>query len=1012
MLPELTLLSAPQILYHNNIVDLLGYFWEPYGGVGRVRYAPVLMLEFTEQGSLRMFLELGPKLGIGRSIELCVNVCQALLTLHHEIKLMGRHIGVFHGDLKPELVPERFFEDKEKNSYVAKLCDLGSCLRYLHDTPLRLNEVPPGTDGWKSPELSGSPDSHISPLFSDIFAFGMLVAYIILGKDLYRLPEVEEFLMSRYFKSPRFKDLYETSQVSHEHPNMSAAQQWMINNHFELFVECILRAVERLELPKREREIVNSILRQTLVFVPEQRAASFSDLLATLGTDHAKSKHRSPIEPIVNTLEDPSSRLSVHWALVLVTAMATMHHLFHDWLSQHLEKIYNHLIRKENDSTRRSICHIALLRGLLAFLPPNVGSKIVDGATWLTRAAQQGNPDAHVLAYNLLAAQGHEYQLADYATHLLAAARNGSVLARESGILVPNIIGHLDDLKFLSNVEKEFEKNSVWPMHLAAFIRDENDLREMLQIFAEQRWDLQIQSAIGIDQVNGGYLTYSMTSPGTALHWAVQMNNLAAVKALIEAGATPYTFTERRRNAWSVAVGARLLPIIKYFVEFCSCLDMTARSRCTIEALFFGLPEAYLACGGRFIERSWETFQYLFQQNILPREEAYMSTISLGSGDARLLQKLLEEDYDELQDNAMLERLLIHAVTTSEVEAVELLLHRTPLFETTNYAVHVLTCAITSPGATADHIFALLLQHLSPNFDINVRFTSLYAQTERSPLISEIEGHTLLHSAFDYGKVRMAVALLRRGADTSILNIDKTSPGTGMNAFGRLFFANTHHNYLALKDFLGSEYIHEHPSFLVDHAVIFPGSNRNVFHFLTSDEDSRLHDSAIHKTTVLNELLRHLRKTPSFRAKVKDLLNSQTREADGEMGVTPLHNAAASGFADAIGLLVAAGADPLFRVGADPDQGYSGITPLHVVDTRSTEVWKQEWFIREAKLAEGNFPWFEVGAPLAKSWKSQYEKRTWRTVRALKQILMKSSAGRELWERRRIFRSQEGLRVE
>ncbi|KFA81403.1 hypothetical protein S40288_11377 [Stachybotrys chartarum IBT 40288] len=945
MLPELTLLSAPQILYHNNIVDLLGYFWEPYGGVGRVRYAPVLMLEFTEQGSLRMFLELGPKLGIGRSIELNILV----------------------------------FEDKEKNSYVAKLCDLGSCLRYLHDTPLLLNEVPPGTDGWKSPELSGSPDSHISPLFSDIFAFGMLVAYIILGKDLYRLPEVEEFLM-----------------ISHEHPNMSAAQQWMINNHFELFVECILRAVERLELPKREREIVNSILRQTLVFVPEQRAASFSDLLATLGTDHAKSRHRSPIEPIVNTLEDPSSRLSVHWALVLVTAMATMHHLFHDWLSQHLEKIYNHLIRKENDT----------------FLPPNVGSKIVDGATWLTRAAQQGNPDAHVLAYNLLAAQGHEDQLADYATHLLAAARNGSVLARESGILVPNIIGHLDDLKFLSNVEKEFEKNSVWPMHLAAFIRDENDLREMLQIFAEQRWDLQIQSAIGIDQVNGGYLTYSMTSPGTALHWAVQMNNLAAVKALIEAGATPYTFTERRRNAWSVAVGARLLPIIKYFVEFCSCLDMTARSRCTIEALFFGLPEAYLACGGRFIERSWETFQYLFQQNILPREEAYMSTISLGSGDARLLQKLLEEDYDELQDNAMLERLLIHAVTTSEVEAVELLLHRTPLFETTNYAVHVLTCAITSPGATADHIFALLLQHLSPNFDINVRFTSLYAQTERSPLISEIEGHTLLHSAFDYGKVRMAVALLRRGADTSILNIDKTSPGTGMNAFGRLFFANTHHNYLALKDFLGSEYIHEHPSFLVDHAVIFPGSNRNVFHFLTSDEDSRLHDSAIHKTTVLNELLRHLRKTPSFRAKVKDLLNSQTRETDGEMGVTPLHNAAASGFADAIGLLVAAGADPLFRVGADPDQGYSGITPLHVVDTRSTEVWKQEWFIREAKLAEGNFPWFEVGAPLAKSWKSQYEKRTWRTVRALKQILMKSSAGRELWERRRIFRSQEGLRVE
>ncbi|KAJ4039070.1 hypothetical protein NW761_010313 [Fusarium oxysporum] len=123
IIPELTLLATPKILYHDNIVDLLGYVWAPYGGVGQVRYAPTLILEFTELGSLRLFLQSAPALDINRKIRLCADICQALITLHHEIEVMGRHVGVFHGDLKPDNI--LIFEDKNEDCYVAKLCDLG-----------------------------------------------------------------------------------------------------------------------------------------------------------------------------------------------------------------------------------------------------------------------------------------------------------------------------------------------------------------------------------------------------------------------------------------------------------------------------------------------------------------------------------------------------------------------------------------------------------------------------------------------------------------------------------------------------------------------------------------------------------------------------------------------------------------------------------------------------------------------------------------------------------------------
>ena len=102
VLPELIYLSAPALLYHENIVDLLGYFWEPHGDSTTVTYAPTLILEFTDHGSLRDLYDTNIELPFDTKKDLCIDICRALQTLHHELSLCGESFGLYHGDLKPE----------------------------------------------------------------------------------------------------------------------------------------------------------------------------------------------------------------------------------------------------------------------------------------------------------------------------------------------------------------------------------------------------------------------------------------------------------------------------------------------------------------------------------------------------------------------------------------------------------------------------------------------------------------------------------------------------------------------------------------------------------------------------------------------------------------------------------------------------------------------------------------------------------------------------------------------
>lgn len=159
-------------------------------------------------------------------------------------------------------------------------------MRYSVHTPLDANQVTPGTQGWGSPESTGSDGQLVHPLSSEIFSFGLLVAYIILGMDAYQIPRVKKFLMNKYFPSGAMHGPDEPTE------KMKGAQQWMINTHFNLFVDFIFGALNDLDLPDREATIVRTVLHQTLVFGPEQRAQTFSDIFDSLDVKYAKGKRR------------------------------------------------------------------------------------------------------------------------------------------------------------------------------------------------------------------------------------------------------------------------------------------------------------------------------------------------------------------------------------------------------------------------------------------------------------------------------------------------------------------------------------------------------------------------------------------------------------------------------------------------------------------------------------------------------------------------------------------------
>lgn len=686
------------------------------------------------------------------------------------------------------------------------------------------------------------------------------------------------------------------------------------------------------------------------------------------------------------------------------------------WLGQHLERVHARISSLPMEPVKQFAGHVALMRGLLSFISPEIICKSEEGLAWLEKAVHLRTPQA-ITIYSRLASISEDFTLKqDLISQLQEEAKTGSLFAQEDllnyGIHVVDNFEE-DMSKVVGSVTQNSEEHLIRPLHYIAFLRNKEDIQHLADKSVEEAWNIEAQCLVGVDVVTEGRLNYAMTQPGTALHWAVAMNNLTAVKALVGVGANPYTMNIGGNTPWALAVSSRLLPIIQFFADSCPCENEKIRAESTKQVIYCTSLHVYLACGKQFVERSLDVFKYLCEIGALARKEAYLSTVSVGPESPKLLKQLLEVDYTLSPDVSILEEVLLHAVQFSNEASIEIVLERFSKFKMTDYTILILCSAIDSTQAASLSSFRRLLDHLDSDFDINVRFTHQHVRETGRPMISTIEGVTMLHFAFSRGKTSMAIELLSRGANPTVLSLGPKSEMSGATPLGHLLFSQTHHNSLALCEFLRSKYLKDNPTFILDNAILNPNRRQNIFHFICSGEDERVHNGTGHKVAALYDLLDHLQSINEVgaREKVIELLNARLIDNDEE-GQTPLLIAVSSGFSQAISPLVHAGARPLKLVGENKSTQTRGISILHMADFRSSLVWKEEFRDKYRRLRVMGFPWIDINSPVASKMRADYEERTWECISEIRDVLLQSLEGRTLWNRRKAAREADGLRVE
>jgi hypothetical protein len=104
----------------------------------------------------------------------------------------------------------------------------------------------------------------------------------------------------------------------------------------------------------------------------------------------------------------------------------------------------------------------------------------------------------------------------------------------------------------------------------ASIIAREEDIIRVLGKCLANGWALDAKSLAGLASVSCGNIGYQAFNEGTALHWAVEYNNIPAIRVLVGAGTSPYARNSRGVSPWRLAVECRL-PIIKIFVELAQC---------------------------------------------------------------------------------------------------------------------------------------------------------------------------------------------------------------------------------------------------------------------------------------------------------------------------------------------------------------------------------------------------------------------------------------------------------
>ncbi|KAG0641021.1 kinase-like domain-containing protein, partial [Tuber brumale] len=114
-LREIRALTHLPLRSHPNIITLLGVGWEPDLNHHDAAW-PLLVLEHSEEGTLRDYQRVKPGLEFLEKMQLCEDVGRALLAINGS--------GIVHGDVKTENI--LVFWSAEKGRMVGKVGDFGS----------------------------------------------------------------------------------------------------------------------------------------------------------------------------------------------------------------------------------------------------------------------------------------------------------------------------------------------------------------------------------------------------------------------------------------------------------------------------------------------------------------------------------------------------------------------------------------------------------------------------------------------------------------------------------------------------------------------------------------------------------------------------------------------------------------------------------------------------------------------------------------------------------------------
>ena len=687
----------------------------------------------------------------------------------------------------------------------------------------------------------------------------------------------------------------------------------------------------------------------------------------------------------------------------------TMPYPVRTWLGEHLDRVLEQVRRGNVDEKDRICGQLSLMRGLARFIPPEVDLKASHGLQDLRQAVALGTPQSAAIYSRLSRFIGStEHMTINLADTLRKESTKFSVIAQEE---LRDIFASPEDIPETTDEGKDQalglttddEPGRPVSLQEIAFLRTESSAAAFLDK-VEQPYKIEYQLPFVEDKAAGGSINYGPGQGGTALMWCVAMNNLAAAKCLVAQGASPFTKNSGGNTPWRLAVTSRLVPFVRLFAS-CPPPDEKMRQEEAKEGIFISPLQAYIACGPQYLDRSMDLFRALWDIGALSREDAYHSAVEGGASSSRVLARLLETDYAESPDQDLLRGVLKIAAMAGDREAVRMILARLPRLELSSYTIAVFCGAIYSDQAGSVEVLKRLLDHCGPGWDINARFTHRYVSAPGDePVLSDDDGVTLLHFALGRGRTSAGIELLSHGADPAVQSRDARRKGNGITPLGHLLFAQSNHNYLALRELVRSDFVRrDHPTFILDNAVVDERRNYNVFHHLCEGEDEQVHNHAGHKTAALRDLLDHCSSVvagrPEAEERFRALLHARMR-ATGEEAMAPIHVAASNGFTEGISLLARQGVDVLDRVGVGCVPGFAGFTPLHFVLLRSPLVWEQNFKSKSRMLWWSRIPWIDAKGPVAANMKRDYQERTHECLGGLENLMKQSSEGREILKNR------------